>query len=134
MDLSGYSRSLLAAALLAIAVAPSLDAQTPLPGQRAVTRTKTLATPAGPAPFDVRVTPQSPIEHTFQWALVPDVAGFIVDVGWGTYGFKAGPVAGRRVAELIETGRTPDILRPFSIERFATGSLIGERAAAAVSH
>jgi sarcosine oxidase subunit beta len=65
---------------------------------------------------------------------VPDVQGFILDVGWGTYGFKAGPVAGRRVAELIATGRTPDILRPFSIERFSTGMLLGERAAAAVSH
>ena len=65
---------------------------------------------------------------------VPDVPGFILDVGWGTYGFKAGPVAGRRVAELIATGKTPDVLAPFSIERFATGSLIGEKAAAAVSH
>ncbi len=66
--------------------------------------------------------------------VVPSVPGFILDVGWGTYGFKAGPVAGRRVAELIATGRTPAVLAPFSIERFATGSLIGERAAAAVSH
>ncbi|CAN5462577.1 FAD-dependent oxidoreductase [soil metagenome] len=65
---------------------------------------------------------------------VPDVPGFILDVGWGTYGFKAAPVAGRRVAELIATGRTPDILAPFTIQRFATGSLIGEKAAAAVSH
>jgi sarcosine oxidase subunit beta len=65
---------------------------------------------------------------------VPGVPGFILDVGWGTYGFKAGPVAGRRVAELIATGRTPPVLAPFSIERFATGSLIGEKAAAAVSH
>lgn len=65
---------------------------------------------------------------------VPGVPGFILDVGWGTYGFKAGPVAGRRVAELIATGRTPAVLAPFSIERFATGSLIGEKAAAAVSH
>jgi sarcosine oxidase subunit beta len=65
---------------------------------------------------------------------VPGVPGFVLDVGWGTWGFKAGPVAGRRVAELIDTGRTPEILRPFSIERYATGSLIGERAAAAVSH
>lgn len=65
---------------------------------------------------------------------VPDVPGFILDVGWGTYGFKAGPVAGRRVAELIDTGRTPDVLAPFTVERFATGRLIGEKAAAAVSH
>jgi sarcosine oxidase subunit beta len=65
---------------------------------------------------------------------VPDVPGFVLDVGWGTYGFKAGPVAGRRVAELITTGRTPAVLKPFSLERFATGRLIGEKAAAAVSH
>ena len=64
----------------------------------------------------------------------PDVRGFILDVGWGTYGFKAGPVAGRRVAELIATGRTPDVLAPFGLERFAAGTLIGEKAAAAVSH
>jgi sarcosine oxidase, subunit beta len=65
---------------------------------------------------------------------VPDVPGFVLDVGWGTYGFKAGPVAGRRVAELIATGRTPDVLAPFSIQRFRDGTLIGEKAAAAVSH
>ena len=65
---------------------------------------------------------------------VPDVAGFILDVGWGTYGFKAGPVSGRRIAEAIATGVVPEVLRPFSIERFATDTLIGEKAAAAVSH
>jgi sarcosine oxidase subunit beta len=65
---------------------------------------------------------------------VPGIDGFVLDVGWGTYGFKAGPVAGRRVAELIATGRTPAVLAPFTIERFASDSLIGEKAAAAVSH
>jgi sarcosine oxidase subunit beta len=65
---------------------------------------------------------------------VPQVKGFVLDVGWGTYGFKAGPVSGRRIAELIATGRTPDIIKPFSIERFASGNLLGEKAAAAVSH
>ena len=53
---------------------------------------------------------------------VPDVPGFILDVGWGTYGFKAGPVAGTRVAELIATGHDARAyLAPFAIERFATG-------------
>jgi sarcosine oxidase subunit beta len=65
---------------------------------------------------------------------VPGIDGFVLDVGWGTYGFKAGPVAGRRVAELIATGRTPEVLRPFTIERFFVDELIGEKAAAAVSH
>jgi sarcosine oxidase subunit beta len=65
---------------------------------------------------------------------VPEVKGFYLDVGWGTYGFKAGPVSGRRMAELIATGRTPDLIKPFSITRFAEGRLVGEKAAAAVSH
>jgi sarcosine oxidase, subunit beta len=65
---------------------------------------------------------------------VPGVRGFYLDVGWGTYGFKAGPVSGRRMAELIATGRTPELIAPFSITRFAEDRLVGEKAAAAVSH
>jgi sarcosine oxidase subunit beta len=65
---------------------------------------------------------------------VPEVAGFYVDVGWGTYGFKAGPVAGYRVAEMIATGKVPEILRPFALSRFAEQQPVGEKAAAAVSH
>jgi sarcosine oxidase, subunit beta len=65
---------------------------------------------------------------------VPQVRGFVLDVGWGTYGFKAGPVSGKRIAELIVTGKTPDLIRPFSITRFQEGRLVGEKAAAAVSH
>lgn len=64
---------------------------------------------------------------------VEEVDGFILDVGWGTYGFKAGPAAGFRVAELIATGQTPDILRPFALSRFAQLQPLGEKAAAAVS-
>jgi sarcosine oxidase subunit beta len=64
---------------------------------------------------------------------VPSVDGFILDVGWGTYGFKAGPVAGYRIAELIATGQTPDLIKPFSVERFTKDELVGEKAAAAVS-
>jgi len=65
---------------------------------------------------------------------VPGVKGLILDVGWGTYGFKAGPVAGTRIAELIASGKTPDVLKPFSITRFWEDRLVGEKAAAAVSH
>ena len=32
------------------------------------------------------------------------VEGFLVDVGWGTYGFKASPICGKTLAELIATG------------------------------
>jgi sarcosine oxidase subunit beta len=65
---------------------------------------------------------------------VPGLKGLILDVGWGTYGFKAGPVAGKRIAELISTGKTPAVLEPFSIQRFWDDHLVGEKAAAAVSH
>jgi sarcosine oxidase subunit beta len=65
---------------------------------------------------------------------VEDVDGFLLDVGWGTYGFKAGPVAGLRLAELIDTGRVPDVIKPFRLSRFAEMRPVGEKAAAAVSH
>jgi sarcosine oxidase subunit beta len=62
------------------------------------------------------------------------VHGFLQDVGWGTYGFKAGPIAGRMMAELIATNQTPALIAPFSLERFYRGELVGEKAAAVTSH
>jgi len=62
------------------------------------------------------------------------VEGFVVDVGWGTYGFKAGPVSGKRMAELIATNQTPELIAPFYLGRFEDGMLIGEKGAAAVGH
>jgi sarcosine oxidase subunit beta len=65
---------------------------------------------------------------------VTPVAGFLVDVGWGTYGFKAGPVSGETMAELIATGKTPELIAPFGLDRFERGDLMGEKGAAAVGH
>jgi sarcosine oxidase subunit beta len=62
------------------------------------------------------------------------VQGFIQDVGWGTYRFKAGPIAGKMMAELIATNRVPPLIAPFGLERFYTGQLVGEKAAAVTSH
>jgi sarcosine oxidase subunit beta len=62
------------------------------------------------------------------------VAGFLIDVGWGTYGFKAGPVSGETMAELIATGKTPELIATFDLARFAEGRLVGEKGAAAVGH
>ena len=62
------------------------------------------------------------------------VDGFLVDVGWGTYGFKAGPVAGETMAECVATGRTPQLISSFGLDRFAQGRLVGEKGAAAVGH
>lgn len=65
---------------------------------------------------------------------VDEVEGYVLDVGWGTYGFKAGPIAGKMTAELIATNRTPDLIYPFRLSRFREETLVGEKAAAAVSH
>jgi sarcosine oxidase, subunit beta len=62
------------------------------------------------------------------------VAGFYVDVGWGTYGFKAGPVSGEQMAACIATGATPELIAPFALSRFGAGDLVGEKGAAAVGH
>jgi len=62
------------------------------------------------------------------------VAGFYVDAGWGTYGFKAGPVSGEAMAECIATGRTPDLIAGFGLDRFERGALMGEKGAASVGH
>jgi len=63
-----------------------------------------------------------------------EVKGFLVDIGWGTYGFKAGPVSGEQMAALIATDRTPDLIQPFDIRRFLEGRLVGEKGAASVGH
>jgi sarcosine oxidase subunit beta len=62
------------------------------------------------------------------------VEGFFVDVGWGTYGFKAGPVSGEAMAQCIASGETPGIIAAFGLERFGEGALVGEKGAAAVGH
>jgi sarcosine oxidase, subunit beta len=62
------------------------------------------------------------------------VEGFWVDVGWGTYGFKAGPVSGEAMAQSIADGRPPEIIGAFGLDRFGAGALVGEKGAAAVGH
>jgi sarcosine oxidase, subunit beta len=63
-----------------------------------------------------------------------EVENFHVSAGWGTYGFKAAPIVGSTLAELVDTGRQPDLIEPFRLERFYEDKLVSELAAAAVSH
>jgi sarcosine oxidase subunit beta len=63
-----------------------------------------------------------------------EVDGFHVSAGWGTYGFKAAPIVGKTLAELVATERTPDLIEPFALERYYEDKLVSELAAAAVSH
>jgi len=63
-----------------------------------------------------------------------EIDNFHVSTGWGTYGFKAAPIVGVTLAELVASGKTPDLIAPFALDRFHTDTLVSELAAAAVSH
>ncbi|MGZ8570673.1 MAG: FAD-dependent oxidoreductase [Actinomycetota bacterium] len=63
-----------------------------------------------------------------------EVEGFLIDGGWGTYGFKATPIVGVTMAQLIHEGRVPDLIAPFALDRFWKRELVSEIAAAAVSN
>ena len=108
----------------------------------------TLPTLEQMASYTLELFPQlSSLRVLRQWAgicdMTPDyapiigasreVSNYFVDVGWGTYGFKAAPAAAKNMAELIATGKTPKIIEAFSPARFYGGQLVGEKAAAAVS-
>ena len=82
-----------------------------------------------------------------QWAgmtdMTPDFApvmgltpveNYYIDSGWGTWGFKATPVCGTSMAELIATGRVPELIKDFRLDRFRDFSLVGEKGAASVGH
>lgn len=62
------------------------------------------------------------------------VQGLYVNCGWGTGGFKATPGAGHLLAHTIARDEPHPLNAPFTLERFTTGRLIDEAAAAAVAH
>ena len=82
-----------------------------------------------------------------QWAgladMTPDFApimgrtpvdGFYLDAGWGTWGFKATPVAGETMAGTVASGRNHPLITGFDWWRFERFELTGEKGAAAVGH
>ena len=62
------------------------------------------------------------------------VENYYLDAGWGTWGFKATPICGVTMAELVATKKVPDIIKPFELERFYRFEQINEAGATAASH
>ena len=58
------------------------------------------------------------------------VDGFLVTTGWGTWGFKAIPAGGEAMAELIATGRTPNLIAPFALDRFRQDLALADQGSA----
>ncbi len=65
---------------------------------------------------------------------ITPVSNYYIDAGWGTWGFKATPVCGSCMAELAATGKAPELIKPFELERFSRMEQVGERGAASVGH
>jgi hypothetical protein len=51
------------------------------------------------------------------------VKNYYLDAGWGTWGFKATPICGKTMAELVASGgKVPELIKPFALERFRPSS------------
>jgi sarcosine oxidase subunit beta len=62
------------------------------------------------------------------------VAGLFINCGWGTGGYKAIPAGGDTMAQTIATGTPHPLITAFILDRFRTGALVDEGAAAGVAH
>ena len=62
------------------------------------------------------------------------VEGLFINCGWGTGGFKAIPAGGDTMAYTIVTGKPHPLIERFSLDRFRSGALVDEGAAAGVAH
>ncbi len=58
------------------------------------------------------------------------VEGLYLTTGWGTWGFKAIPAGGEGMAALIATGEPPELIAPFSLDRFAKDRTLADRGSA----
>jgi sarcosine oxidase, subunit beta len=58
------------------------------------------------------------------------VDGFTLMAGMGTWGFKGAPIFGSTLAELIATGRTPELIAPFALRRFREDRMVPDAASA----
>ena len=89
----------------------------------------------------------SDVKVNRQWAgmadMTPDFApimgltpvrGFYLDSGWGTWGFKATPVAGKTMSYTVARDEAHPLIGAFSFDRFERYALTGEKGAASVGH
>ena len=62
------------------------------------------------------------------------VDGLYINCGWGTGGYKAIPAGGDTMAHTVAHDEPHPLIRAFGLDRFATGTLVDEGAAAGVAH
>ena len=57
------------------------------------------------------------------------IEGYYMDCGWGYFGFKSCAATGKYMAQYMASGNCPEMLKPFSLNRFEQNRLMGETAA-----
>jgi sarcosine oxidase subunit beta len=62
------------------------------------------------------------------------IEGLFINCGWGTGGYKAIPAGGDTMAHTVATGVPHPLITAFALNRFGTGALVDEGAAAGVAH
>lgn len=63
------------------------------------------------------------------------IKNYYIDAGWGTWGFKATPICGKTMAELVASGgKVPELIQPFELARFDRFKQVNEMGATAASH
>ncbi|TXR53168.1 FAD-dependent oxidoreductase [Reinekea thalattae] len=63
------------------------------------------------------------------------VQNYYLDAGWGTWGFKSTPICGKTMAQLVASqGKVPELIAPFSLDRFGRFQQVNEMGATAASH
>ncbi len=50
-----------------------------------------------------------------------------ITTGWGTWGFKAIPVGGETMAQYLATGKTPELIAPFALDRFSRDTAMADQ-------
>jgi sarcosine oxidase subunit beta len=58
------------------------------------------------------------------------VVGFGLMAGMGTWGFKGAPIFGATMAEVVATGRVPELIASFGLARFREDRMVPDAASA----
>jgi sarcosine oxidase, subunit beta len=55
------------------------------------------------------------------------VDNLAITTGWGTWGFKAIPAGGEQMAKYLATGKVPELIQPFALNRFENDHLLADQ-------
>lgn len=58
---------------------------------------------------------------------VDGLEGFVLDCGWGGYGFMSSPACGSMLSDFVVSGKLHPVVKSFNLSRFAEGRKIRDK-------